>query len=94
MLRTIDLRGRELSAADLVTALPRPDLDVAVAAEAADGLCVGAAVGALVGAVIWRCMPNDLPPPRRLAASASEIPRDNPKVNMTASKDSAFIKFS
>ena len=35
MLRTIDLRGRELSAADLVTALPRPDLDVAVAAEAA-----------------------------------------------------------
>ena len=35
MLRTIDLRGRELSAADLASALPRPEVDVAVAVEAA-----------------------------------------------------------
>ena len=35
MLRTIDLRGRVLSAADLTDALPRPATDVAVATEAA-----------------------------------------------------------
>jgi histidinol dehydrogenase len=38
VLRTIDLRGRVLSAADLTSALPRPELDVAVATEAAVAL--------------------------------------------------------
>ena len=35
MLRTIDLRGRDLGATELAAALPRPEVDVAVAVEAA-----------------------------------------------------------
>jgi hypothetical protein len=45
------------------------------------------------GAVTFcRCMPADLPPPRRRAASASKDMAVIPRVRMTAKSASVFLK--
>ena len=52
----------------------------AVAAVALLGACAGVAPGDLSGDAVCFCMPTDLPPPRRFAASASLTPRVSPSV--------------
>ena len=44
--------------------------------------------------IISRCMPVDLPPPRRLAASASPTPKVRPRASTAASRDMVFILIS
>lgn len=72
MLRTIDLRGRDLSPADLAAALPRPEVDVAVAVEAAASLIAdvrdrGAA------ALLDQAERFDLVRPERIRVPAADI---------------------
>jgi dihydroorotase-like cyclic amidohydrolase len=58
------------------------------AAEAEDGVDAGAAAG---GVVACRCMPDDLPPPKRLAASASADTSVKATVSAIAISESIFI---
>lgn len=66
----------------------------AVEAVGAVGVCICVVLGDVLGVVICRCMPDELPPPRRLAASASATFRVSPRASTAANKENPFIEGS
>ena len=50
--------------------------------------------GLLSGALMSRCMPEEEPPPRRFAASASGMVMVRPRASTAASSENVFIEDS